>query len=313
GLRRSGAAVMYISHRLEEVFRVADRVTVLRDGATIGTHAIADVTPHALIQMMVGRELTALFPKRSVPIGTDDDAVLRLEGVSSRAAGLREVSLSVRRGEIVGLAGLLGCGRSELAETIFGLTPADSGAIAGLGRRAHSTWRGDAIDGGIGYLPKDRRHHGVIPEMSVAENTSLASLKSVSEHGLIQRRRERTAADSYIARLRIKTPSASAHVEQLSGGNQQKVALSRWLMTGARVLVLDEPTQGVDVGAKAEIHALIGDLVEQGAGVLMISSELPELLGMCDRIAVMRDGTIAGVLPAAAATAPQLLALALGH
>jgi len=308
-LRDAGTGVIYISHRLEEVFAIAERVTVLRDGATVGTHRIADVSARQLIEMMVGRQLTRLFPKRPVPFG---DVALELVGLSNRAAGVRDVSLQIRQGEIVGLAGLVGCGRSELAETLFGLSPADAGDVVVSGQRAEIDSPRDAIHYGIGYVPKDRRQHGVIPEMSVAKNISMASLAAVSANGLIQPAREFAVAGEYVHKLRIKTPSASTDVEDLSGGNQQKVALARWLMTGARVLVLDEPTQGVDVGAKAEIHALIGDLVEQGTAVLLISSELPELLGMCDRIAVMRAGTIAGILPATA-TAAELMALALGH
>jgi rhamnose transport system ATP-binding protein len=308
-LRDAGAGVIYISHRLEEVFAIADRVTVLRDGATVGTHPVADVSTRQLIEMMVGRQLTQLFPKRPVPLG---GVALELVGLSNLMAGVHDVSLQVRRGEIVGLAGLVGCGRSELAETLFGLSPADAGDVLVSGQRVNIDSPSDAIRHGIGYVPKDRRQHGVIPEMSVAKNISIASLAAVSANGLVQPAREFAAAGEYVNRLRIKTPSASTDVEDLSGGNQQKVALARWLMTGARVLVLDEPTQGVDVGAKAEIHALIGDLVEQATAVLLISSELPELLGMCDRIAVMRAGTIAGILPPTA-TAAEVMALALGH
>jgi ABC-type sugar transport system ATPase subunit len=226
---------------------------------------------------------------------------------------VRDVSLSVAPGEIVGLAGLVGCGRSELAETIFGLTPARSGEIRidGAVVRIHSPTQ--AIACGIGYVPKDRRQHGVVPEMTVTQNTSLASLKAVSRAGLIRPAIERRAAEGFIGQLRIKTPSAGVAVDTLSGGNQQKVALARWLMTDPRVLILDEPTQGVDVGAKAEIHAIIADLAARGVAILLISSELPELLGLCDRVAVMRAGTICGVLPGATATAPALLALAVGQ
>jgi rhamnose transport system ATP-binding protein len=256
----------------------------------------------------VGRELSALFPKRSVPLG---DVALELARVSNHAAGVHDVSLSVRGGEIVGLAGLAGCRRSELAETIFGLTPADAGEIRIQGTAARLDTPASAIRSGIGYVPKDRRQHGVVGEMSIADNVTLASLPAVSRHGLVQRAQELSVASAFMSRLRIKAPSASSEVSELSGGNQQKVALARWLMTGARVLILDEPTQGVDVGAKAEIHALIMDLAEQGVAILLISSALPELLGMCDRIAVMHEGTIAGVIPRAEATAPSILAMAL--
>ena len=259
---------------------------------------------------MVGRDVGTLFPKRPVPLG---EVALELARVSSRAAGVRDVSLSVRSGEILGLAGLAGCRRSELAETIFGLTPADAGEIRIRGTAARLDTPAAAIRSGIGYVPKDRRQHGVIAEMSIAENITLASLREVSRRGLVRRPLEQSAADGFMTRLRIKASSASTDVAALSGGNQQKVALARWLMTGARVLILDEPTQGVDVGAKAEIHALIVDLAERGVAILMISSELPELLGMCDRVAVMQGGTIAGVLSRADATAPGILAMALGR
>ena len=306
-LREGGVGIVYISHRLAEVFAIADRVTVLRDGATVATRQTHDVDEPELIRLMVGRELGALFPKRSVPLG---DVALELVRVSNHAAGVRDVSLSVRDGEVLGLAGLVGSRPTELAETIFGLTPAEDGEIRIQGTAARLDAPAAAIRCGIGYVPKDRRQHGVIAEMSIAENVTLASLREVSRRGLVQRPLEQRAADGFMIRLRIKALSASTDVAALSGGNQQKVALARWLMTGARVLILDEPTQGVDVGAKAEIHALIMDLAEQGVAILMISSEMPELLGMCDRVAVMHSGTIAGVLLRADATAPGILAMA---
>jgi rhamnose transport system ATP-binding protein len=310
GLRESGVGVVYISHRLEEVFAIADRVTVLRDGATIATRPTGELDQSALIKLMVGRELDRLFPKRGVPLG---DVALELLRISNGAAGVHDVSLSVRSGEILGLAGLAGSGRSELADTIFGLTPADSGEIRILGEAARLDSPALAIQHGVGYVPKDRRQHGVIAEMSIAQNTSLASLPAVSRLGLIDSTQERSAAAGYMTALHIKAASARTEVATLSGGNQQKVALARWLMTGARVLILDEPTQGVDVGAKAEIHALMMDLVERGLAILMISSEMPELLGMCDRVAVMHAGTIRAVVPRAEATASGILAMALGH
>jgi rhamnose transport system ATP-binding protein len=312
-LRDAGSAVIYISHRLDEVFEIADRVTVLRDGAAVATRPIAEVDRSELIAMMVGREVTQMFPERREAPATASSAALELVRVSNPASGVRDVSLSIARGEILGLAGLVGCGRSELAETIFGLTPARSGEI----RIDEAVVRIDsptqAIAHGIGYVPKDRRQHGVVPEMTVTQNTGLASLKAVSRAGLIRPAIERRAAEGFIGQLRIKTPSAGAVVDTLSGGNQQKVALARWLMTEPRVLILDEPTQGVDVGAKAEIHATIADLAARGVAILLISSELPELLGLCDRVAVMRAGTICGVLPGATATAPALLAMAVGQ
>jgi rhamnose transport system ATP-binding protein len=308
-LRAGGAGVIYISHRLEEIASIADRITVLRDGRTVATHQRQEVTRADLIRLMVGRELAAVFPKRAVTLG---EVVLTLRGVSNRQTGVRDVSLVVRRGEILGLAGLVGSGRTQLAETIFGLTPADAGEITVDGAVARIQSPADAIRLGIGYVPEDRRQHGVVLDMSVAANVSLARLPSVSHHGLIDRAAEDGAAARYVDQFHIKTPSVAAEVGSLSGGNQQKVALARWLSTEPRVLILDEPTQGVDVGSKGEIHSLMQDLAAQGMAILMISSELPEILGMSDRIAVMHAGTIATELPRATATAAAVMAAALG-
>jgi len=307
-LRAEGTGIVYISHRLEEVFTVADRITVLRDGEVVATSRRADVDRAGLIRQMVGRELAAVFPKREVPIGP---VALDVRRLRSRDAGLRDVSLTVRRGEIVGLAGLVGSGRTELAETIFGLRPIDGGEIFVDGVRARIASPADAIALGIGYVPEDRRQHGVILDMSIAENASLANLASVSARGIIDTEAERRAAEQYVNQLRIKTASVSSDVGSLSGGNQQKVALARWLATNPSVLVLDEPTQGVDVGSKAEIHGIMQTLAERGVAILMISSELPEILGMSDRIAVMHGGAIAGILPRAEATPQKILAMAL--
>jgi len=219
----------------------------------------------------------------------------------------------VRSGEIVGLAGLVGSGRTELAQAVFGLMPADSGEVLVHGEPIAVRSPAAAIGAGIGYLPEDRKQHGVVPEMAVEENMSLANLPAVARRGLIDRARERSQAERFVEQLRIKTASVASDVESLSGGNQQKVALARWLATSPKVLILDEPTQGVDVGSKSEIHALMQELAERGLAVLMISSELPEILGMSDRIAVMRGGTIAGVLTREEATQERVLAMALGH
>ncbi|HXW04860.1 MAG TPA: sugar ABC transporter ATP-binding protein [Vicinamibacterales bacterium] len=309
-LRAQGVAVIYISHRLDEVFALADRITVLRDGETVATRAASDVTRAELIALMIGRELAAVFPKRDVPRG---EVALELRDVSSRPAGVRHVSLTVRRGEIVGLAGLVGSGRTQLAETIFGLTPADSGTIRVEGRDVRIDSPRDAIDAGLAYVPEDRRQHGVVLEMSLAANASLASLSRFSRFGLVDLAAERTAAQRHVSQLRIRTGGIQEEVGTLSGGNQQKVALARWLSTGPAVLILDEPTQGVDVGSKAEIHALMQDLAERGLAILMISSELPEILGMSDRVAVMHAGTLRGVLERAEATQGRVMALALGQ
>lgn len=307
-LKIHGAGIIYISHRLEEVFAIADRITVLRDGETVETCGREGVDRPRLIRMMVGRELSAVFPKRSVPLG---DVALELRHLSQRATGIEDVSFAVRKGEILGLAGLVGSGRTQLAETLFGLTPADAGEIRVHGQIVRLSTPRDAVEAGIAYVPEDRRQHGVVLEMSVAANTSLATLATVSRRGLIDRARETSLAQGYVDRFRIKAPSVAVDVGTLSGGNQQKVALARWLSTGPSILILDEPTQGVDVGSKAEIHELMQTLAEEGLAIIMISSELPEILGMSDRIAVMRAGRLRGILERDAATQASILGLAL--
>jgi len=309
-LRAQGVGMIYISHRLEELPVIADRVTVLRDGTTIATREMAEVNREQLIQMMVGRELAAVFPKRTVPLG---DTVLELRGVGCGESGVRDVDLTVRAGEIVGLSGLVGAGRSELARTIFGLTPCDKGEIRVRGRTVRIHSPADAIRHGIAYVPEDRRRHGVVLEMPVSENVTLAALDNLSRFGSLDFRRERELAADYTKRLGVKTASIRSLVSTLSGGNQQKVALSRWLLTKPTLLILDEPTQGIDVGAKSEIHELMTELAAQGVAILMISSELPEILGMSDRIAVMQGGTIVGVLDRSEATPERVLARALGQ
>ncbi len=309
-LRADRVGIVYVSHRLEELIQVADRVTALRDGAVIGTRPMRDVSRAELIRMMVGRELSAVFSKALVPAGA---VLLETRNLCCRQAGISDVSLEVRAGEILGVAGLVGAGRTQLAETLFGITPADSGEIVIGGRPVAVPTPRRAIELGIAYLPEDRRRHGVILEMSVAANASLAAPRRVSSFGWLSPGRERSLAQSFVKRLAIKTASLTAPVENLSGGNQQKVALARWLATKPAILILDEPTQGVDVGAKAEIHRLMGELARQGLAIVMISSEMPEILGMSDRIAVMHAGRIAATLDRLQATPERLLALALGH
>jgi rhamnose transport system ATP-binding protein len=309
GLRTQGVGIIYISHRLEELSAIADRVTVLRDGAAVANRFMAETGREELIRLMVGRELSAIFSKRNVALG---NVVLELKGFK-RPGARSGVNLSLRAGEILGLAGLIGAGRSSLAKSVFGLMRSEAGEILLHGKPICIRAATDAIRHGIAYLPEDRRRHGIIPEMAVDANISLASLRSFVRHGAIDFRKERETASAYVQRFAIKTATLFSAVATLSGGNQQKVALSRWLETKPQVLILDEPTQGVDVGAKTEIHALMGNLAAQGMAILMISSELPELLGMCDRIAVMRSGEITGVLDRAEATQEAILALALGH
>jgi rhamnose transport system ATP-binding protein len=307
-LRSSGVGIVYISHRIDEIFAIADRITVLRDGETVETCAASAVTRDRLINLMVGREIANIFPR--VPV-TAGDIVLDVRRLSSRAAGIRDVTFAVRAGEILGIAGLVGSGRTQLAETLFGLTPADAGEMSVRGRRVHVGSASDAIAAGIAYVPEDRRQHGVVLDMSVTANTSMASLATVSRAGLIDGAAERRIAEDYVNRFSIKTPSVASDVGSLSGGNQQKVALARWLATAPSVLILDEPTQGVDVGSKAAIHQLMQRLTEQGLAIVMISSELPEVLGMSDRILVMQAGTIRGELSRDEASQAAILALAL--
>ena len=309
-LRAQGVGMIYISHRLEELPVIADRVTVLRDGRTIDTRLMSEVDRQQLIQLMVGRELSAVFPKKELALG---EVVLELRHLGCSALGVSDVNLSVCAGEIVGLAGLVGAGRTELARVIFGLVPSDEGQILFRGQPVKIESPAQAIATGIAYVPEDRRKHGVILPMAVCPNISLAALDRLTSFGSLDFRREKELAVDYTRRFAIKTPSIFVPVANLSGGNQQKVALSRWLVTRPSVLILDEPTQGIDVGAKSEIHALMTELAAQGAAILMISSELPEILGMSDRIAVMHGGMILGILDRAEATQQKILALALGH
>ncbi len=333
-LKNRGVGVIYISHRLDELPRIADRVTALRDGQLVGTAPLAEVTRADLIRMMVGRDLAAIFPRRptippplrkgagGVSSGAIqfpkvdvriDEPLLEARGLSCSAGAVHGVDLTVHAGQIVGLAGLVGAGRTELARILFGLTPADAGEIVIRGNRVVVDSPADAVALGIAYVPEDRRRHGVILDLSVAANTSLALLPKMSRRGLFDFSRERELAGEFVSRLGVKTPSVDRPVGNLSGGNQQKVALARWLATQPSLLILDEPTQGVDVGSKAEIHCLMGELAANGLGILMISSDLPEILGMSDRIAVMHAGTIVGTLDRAEATQERVMEMALGH
>jgi rhamnose transport system ATP-binding protein len=310
-LRRDGVAVVYISHRLDEVFALADRITVLRDGRLVATGEAAGVDRSELIRMMVGRDVQAVFShERGAPGG----AVLQLDRVGCEAAGIADVSLTVRGGEIFGLAGLVGAGRTELARVIFGVTPADRGTIAVDGRPIVVRRPADAAAERIAYVPEDRRRHGVIPQMRVASNIKPATLRRIAGRlGWLRIGDERQTAGRFVRELGVKPPSIDADVSALSGGNQQKVALARWLMTDPRVLILDEPTQGIDVGAKADVHREMGRLAREGVAILMISSDLPEVIAMSDRIGVMRGGRLAGVLEGDARTPERVMQLALGE
>lgn len=307
-LKSQSVGIVFVSHRLDEVQRLSDRVTVLRDGRRIGTWPRAGVTRDEIVRSMVGRELKEAIPKAAAPVGPP---LLEVRGLS-RKRGLRNVSLQVRRGEVVALAGLVGAGRSELALAIFGADRFDAGEILVDGRPVKIKSPRAAIARGIGMVTEDRKQLGLVLPMNVRENVSLASLRRVSALGFVRRSREREAARRYIKELAIKTPGPEQPVRNLSGGNQQKVVLAKWLFTQSRILLLDEPTRGVDVGAKAEIYQLINRLAAQGAGILMISSELPEVLAMADRILVMHEGRIAGELSRAEASQERIMHLATG-
>ncbi len=307
-LKARGVGIVYISHRMDELYRIGDRVTVLRDGRLIGTCAIAETDLDALVRMMVGRDLTEKFPKEPVPPGED---ALRVEGLARRGV-LHDISFSLRRGEVVGLAGLMGSGRTELARAIFGADPIDAGSIRVNGRSETLNTPRAAIAAGVGFLTEDRKRQGLVLGLSVTENVCLPSVDRFSTAGCMHAAREAAEAERAIADLRIKTPGAGQRVVNLSGGNQQKVVLAKWLCRGADVLLFDEPTRGIDVGSKVEIYRLINRLAAEGKAILMISSELPEILGMSDRILVMCRGRIAGEFAAGTATQETLLQCALG-
>jgi rhamnose transport system ATP-binding protein len=308
-LKAGGVGIIYISHRLEEIFALADRVTVLRDGASLGTRAVAEIDEAGLIRLMVGREVSQLYPPSLAPAGA---GVLELRAVGCAAAGVKDVSFAVQAGEVFGLAGLVGAGRTELARILFGLTPADAGEIWLHGQRMDIRSPREAMDHGIAYVPEDRRRHGVVLELPVAQNITLAAHRRIFPGGWLRRAVERGMAEKFITQLGIRTDGPDAPTGSLSGGNQQKVSLARWLATAPRVLILDEPTQGVDVGAKGEIHRIIRELAAGGLAVILISSDLPEVLGMSDRIGVMRGGTLVEILPGGT-PAPAVMAAALGQ
>jgi ribose transport system ATP-binding protein len=308
-LTARGAAVIYISHRLEEVDRIGHRVTVLRDGRRVATHAVGEVTIPHLIRLMANRELAEHFPKRRAPRGEE---LLRVEGLQRRGV-LHDVNLSVHAGEVVGISGLLGAGRTELARAIVGADARDEGRIVVKGAEVSVRHPADAVRRGLGFLPEDRKTQGLVQNLSVADNIALPSLGRLSRGGVVSTARMLSTAAAFVRDLRIKTPGLEQPVVQLSGGNQQKVVLAKWLAARADVLIMDEPTRGIDVGAKVEIYELMNQLTARGAAILMISSDLPEVLGMSDRILVMRLGRIVAELDAVGATQERVLRAALGQ
>jgi rhamnose transport system ATP-binding protein len=305
-LRAEGTAIIFISHRLEELFSLADRVTVLRDGSYVDTRSMKEVTRDDLIRMMVGRTINNLFPKQSVRAG---DVVLNVENLT-RAGSFYDVSFALRRGEILGLAGLVGAGRTNVARAIFGVEPATRGRMEVDGREVAITSPQQAIALGLAYVPEDRQLHGLIPSMPLTPNISLPRLPAYAQMGWLRNRLERKSAYEAARQMEVRANNIWQLARELSGGNQQKVVLAKWLSTNPRILILDEPTRGIDVGTKAAVHGLMSKLAAEGLAILMISSELPEILGMSDRVIVMREGHVTGEFSRAEATQEKIISAA---
>ncbi len=305
-LRAQGVAILYITHKMDEIFQIADEVTVIRDGSWILTKPASELTVDEIITNMVGRKVDNLFPKNETPAG---EVALEVKGLC-REGVFQDISFQVRRGEIVGFSGLVGAGRSEVMRAIFGLDPHDAGTIAVNGREVQIKNTGDGLKNGIAMVSEDRRAEGIIPIRSVRENASLAFIDSFAKLSWIDHKREIEKTDALLKKLKVRTASPETEIRTLSGGNQQKVILAKWLLGEPKVLILDEPTRGIDVGSKAEIHQLMCDCAAEGMAVIMISSELPEVLGMSDRVYVMREGRITGVLDRGEATQESIMHLA---
>jgi rhamnose transport system ATP-binding protein len=303
GLRDGGAAILFISHRFDEVFGLCDDITVMRDGAHIADHRSADVTVDDIVREMVGRDIETLFPKTETTIGEPVLSVREL----TRAGVFADISFDVRAGEIVALAGLVGAGRTEVARAVFGIDPYDSGTVTLNGKRLRRHAPQAAISAGIGFVPEDRRKQGLVMPLSVTRNAALTLRHRLARFGLIDGRRERREAEVWTTRLQVKTASPDLAVATLSGGNQQKVVLAKWLATDPKLLIVDEPTRGIDVGTKSEVHRLISELAGRGIAILMISSELPEVLGMADTVLVMHEGRISASFDRADATAENVM------
>ncbi|MEJ5022384.1 sugar ABC transporter ATP-binding protein [Ochrobactrum vermis] len=311
-LKSNGISIIYISHRMAEIFSLCDRVTVFRDGRYVCTDRIADVTPDDVVRRMVGREITQLYPDKLGPHEAPGEVILEVDNI---ADGVRfhDVSFAVRKGEILGIGGLIGSGRTEIAEGICGLRPRAAGAVRLHGKTQKINSYSDAVRSGIVYLSEDRKGSGVFLEMSIAQNISVLDLKSLTNSaGLLNGRAEAALAEDFAKRLSVRMGGIEAPVKSLSGGNQQKVAIAKQLAVKPKVILMDEPTRGIDVGAKAEIHRLLRELARSGIGIIVISSEMPELLGLSDRLLVVREGRIAGELSAAAMSEEAVIRLASG-
>ncbi|MEK4567748.1 sugar ABC transporter ATP-binding protein [Bacillus sp. FSL K6-3458] len=307
-LKKEGVSIVYISHRMEEIFAICDRITIMRDGKTVDTKAIPDTNFHEVVKKMVGRELTDRYPERTPSTG---DTVLEVKQ-ATRKGRFQDVSFSVKAGEIVGVAGLMGAGRTEMMRSLFGLDPLDQGEIWVHGKKAVIKKPSDAVKLGIGFITEDRKDEGLMLDASIRENIGLPNLDSFSPKGLIDKKNEQDFVDLLIKRLTIKTASSEISARSLSGGNQQKVVIAKWIGIQPKVLILDEPTRGVDVGAKREIYQLMNELTDRGVAILMVSSELPEVLGMSDRVLVIHEGTISGELSKTEATQERIMTLATG-
>ena len=308
-LRDRGAAVVFVSHRLDEVFELCDRVTVMRDGATVAESMVADTSTSEVVRWMVGRELTELFPKVESTVG---EVLLDVRDLT-RTGVFDDISFTVRRGEIVAFAGLVGSGRSEVVRAIFGIDPYDSGQVTLDGEPLPAGNPRVALARGVALVPEDRRQQGLFMPASIARNSAIVVLDRIRRMGLVSGRRERDLAATWAERLQLKHAGLDQPVERLSGGNQQKVVLAKWLATEPRLLVIDEPTRGIDVGTKAEVHRLLSEQAARGLAVLMISSELPEVLGMADRVCVMREGRLVATLDRAEATQESVMLAATGQ
>ena len=307
-LRKKGVSIVYISHRMEEIFQLCDRITILRDGSYIDTKEIKDITMDDVVQMMIGREIGERFPKRDVKIGGE---VLKVEGLSSGKL-FRNVSFSVRAGEVLGVAGLMGAGRTEIMQAIFGNLKKDAGKIFIDGKEVHIKNPRQAIEAGIGFVTEDRKTEGLLLEKSIAENIEIANLGKVSDNGVLKKEKQQSIVKKGIDEFRIKCFGPWHECNNLSGGNQQKVVLAKWVYTDPKILILDEPTRGVDIGAKKEIYDVINDLAAKGVAVIMVSSELPEVLGMSDRIMVVREGEVSGIIDGKEADQAKVMTLATG-
>jgi rhamnose transport system ATP-binding protein len=305
-LREEGTGIVFISHRLEELFELADRVTVLRDGAYVDTLPMSGVTRDDLIRLMVGRTITNMFPKQDVQAG---EVVLKVENLT-RSGVFQGISFELHKGEILGMAGLIGAGRTDVARAIFGVEPPDSGTIQLKGKQIRITSPQQAIALGLAYVPEDRQLHGLIPPMNITENISLPILQEYTRQGWLRDKTERSATFQAARQMEVRASNIFQKARELSGGNQQKVVLAKWLSTQPRILILDEPTRGIDVGTKAVIHALMSKLASEGMAILMISSELPEVLGMSDRILVMHEGHMTGSFTRAEATQEKIISAA---